>query len=229
MWQKGEIHVVTTSSVWLSPKVLLLYQLGIFWKAFLSTHFVVPDPSFHLHIVKSSSLPILLSNVMFHIPEPMHSSWPALQFGRCRTTPHILCLILTLDKLNGIRFFTLLPFTQKKFKCSELTCLNPQGIHGFSISQPRTQACFYSSHPPSPIFPPFFPAMSSFHVVLSVEPGILVIFIWCSGGIVALIEELFVMRSWIELHLMSLYFLPSWNFWFSMILQLLQNAHLSKA
>ena len=142
------------------------------------------------------------SRVRLSDPVPMHTTWPALQFGGCRTTPHILCLILALDKLNVISFFTLLPFSQKKFKFSEVTYLNPQSIPCFSKSQPRSHVCFYLSRPPSPIFPPFFPVMSTFHIVFSVEQDLLLIVIGCSGGTVAFIEGLFVMPPWRELHSM---------------------------
>ena len=88
-WEKYEwkIQYCPLLTVWLSHKVQLLCHFGIFQKAFLSAHFVITDPSFHLHRVKSSSLPGWLSNPMFHLPGPMHSSSPALQFGGWRTTP----------------------------------------------------------------------------------------------------------------------------------------------
>ena len=116
------------------------------------------------------------------------------------TTPHILCLILTLYKLYFIRSSPCSPLIESNLRFSEMTCLNPQTILCFLISQRKTQVWSFSSRPPSTIFPRFFPVMSRFHVVLSVGQDLLLILIWCSGETVVFIEALTVMPPWRELH-----------------------------
>ena len=105
---------------------------------------------------------------------------------------------------------------ESNLRFTEKTCLNPQAIPCFWISHRKTQVWSYSSHPPSTIFPQFFPVMSRFHEVLSVEQGLLLIFIWCSGETIAFIEVVFVMPPWRELHSTSSYFLQLGIFIFSL-------------
>ena len=167
-----------------------------------------PDPSFHLHIVIRSSLPGWLSNTKFHLPGPMHTCWPALQFLAHRNWPteisgphHTFSVWFSLYTSSiSSASSPCSPLIESNLRFSEMTCQNPQTILCFLISQLKTQVWPLSSRPPSTIFPQFFPVMSRFHVVLSVEQDLLLILIWCSGETVVFIEALFVMPPWRELH-----------------------------
>ena len=138
----------------------------------------------------------------------MHTCWPALQFLAHRNWPteisgphHTFSVWFSLYTSSiSSASSPCSPLIESNLRFSEMTCLNPQTILCFLISQLKTQVWPFSSRPPSTIFLQSFPVMSRFHVVLSVEQDFLLILIWCSGETVVFIEALFVMPPWRELH-----------------------------